>query len=288
MKKAAYGISRAANVLWGVLHDILLDDFFEGVFHRMNADLTNATELSALAIFHSLLKVICSVDNSTCTQDDPIPVSPDSDSSSCGQNGENGDFQSASVTQQCGHNVVTQVSISHTIHSAPRDLNIPNAHNIHQLPTIVYRTFHEEENIEDFLQRNAQIIDDYVDNTEDNSGQCQDEDSISAPSQCSWVMVPQNSNAGAITMLSNAFQAEEESGKMEYMHNNLSFECCVVCQEPFQDGDRLLVLPCQHMFHCGCVTKFTSEEDLSRCPLCTKFPSDAPQVEISDKYAKEP
>lgn len=51
---------------------------------------------------------------------------------------------------------------------------------------------------------------------------------------------------------------------------------CVICLEPFVDGDRLRVLPCNHSFHVGCIDRWlcgshSFEECYTiGCPTCKK------------------
>jgi hypothetical protein len=55
-------------------------------------------------------------------------------------------------------------------------------------------------------------------------------------------------------------------------------EFCVICLEEFQNGDRLRVLPCDHSFHDGCISKWLSGSHsfdncfTSGCPTCRKRP----------------
>jgi Ring finger domain len=55
-------------------------------------------------------------------------------------------------------------------------------------------------------------------------------------------------------------------------------EFCVICLEEFEDGDRLRVLPCDHSFHDGCISKWLSGSHsfdhcfTSGCPTCRKRP----------------
>mmetsp|Transcript_13215 Transcript_13215/g.38118 ORF Transcript_13215/g.38118 Transcript_13215/m.38118 type:complete len:668 (+) Transcript_13215:516-2519(+) len=51
---------------------------------------------------------------------------------------------------------------------------------------------------------------------------------------------------------------------------------CVICMEPFQNGDRLRVLPCDHLFHVGCIDKWLAGSHsfndcyTNGCPTCKK------------------
>lgn len=59
-------------------------------------------------------------------------------------------------------------------------------------------------------------------------------------------------------------------------------EMCVICQEPFREGERLRVLPCNHAFHVGCIDRWLSgthshnECFTAGCPTCKKRPSAKP------------
>ncbi len=62
-------------------------------------------------------------------------------------------------------------------------------------------------------------------------------------------------------------------------------EMCVICQEPFREGERLRVLPCNHSFHVGCIDRWLSgthshnECFTAGCPTCKKRPAGkAPQT----------
>ena len=42
---------------------------------------------------------------------------------------------------------------------------------------------------------------------------------------------------------------------------------CLVCQEDWVDGDQLTTLPCGHVFHSACVTKWLKDYS-NKCPVC--------------------
>jgi len=41
---------------------------------------------------------------------------------------------------------------------------------------------------------------------------------------------------------------------------------CSICQDDYNDGDRVLHLPCKHNFHKNCVTKWLTMHN--SCPMC--------------------
>jgi hypothetical protein len=57
-------------------------------------------------------------------------------------------------------------------------------------------------------------------------------------------------------------------------------DVCVICLEHFRDRDRLRILPCQHLFHVGCIDRWLSgshsfgECYTSGCPTCKKRPDE--------------
>mmetsp|Transcript_114563 Transcript_114563/g.330983 ORF Transcript_114563/g.330983 Transcript_114563/m.330983 type:complete len:423 (+) Transcript_114563:215-1483(+) len=58
---------------------------------------------------------------------------------------------------------------------------------------------------------------------------------------------------------------------------------CVICLEPFRDGDRLRVMPCHHSFHVGCIDRWLCgshshhECFTSGCPTCKKNAAEGDQ-----------
>ena len=41
---------------------------------------------------------------------------------------------------------------------------------------------------------------------------------------------------------------------------------CVICRDDFADGDVLIKLPCNHLFHKPCIAHWLEEKP--RCPMC--------------------
>ncbi|RKO88643.1 hypothetical protein BDK51DRAFT_10140, partial [Blyttiomyces helicus] len=42
---------------------------------------------------------------------------------------------------------------------------------------------------------------------------------------------------------------------------------CAICMDPFEDSDRVRRLPCNHIFHVGCIDVWLVKETAA-CPLC--------------------
>lgn len=81
----------------------------------------------------------------------------------------------------------------------------------------------------------------------------------------SWMIVPPNPDS-------------QEKDKMPPKKEGEDQNVCVICLEHFVDGDRLRVLPCDHLFHMGCIDRWLSgthsDEECytSGCPTCKKRP----------------
>jgi hypothetical protein len=335
-KKAVSGIPRVANLLWGIIQEYAWDEDIIGIIEGMHVqaltDIGVATNImlhSALSpYFQSILNTLQSINDigdyyshaTTCTQDNEAPsvTSAVSDTSSCDQNMEtsegglmlqNIDFDKRNESNERLDYIITQVDISRMARAASRHLDVES---IDQLPTLIYRTkntsicsSHEDEDVDEFLLRNAHIIEDYFDNSEGNTGlNNQKEDLLNGPSQFSWMVVPGDPKEDNVTRISNSVEIEvpdsisicnsATSLKMEYdKHDAESFDFCAICEEPFQDGESLRVLPCQHLFHCGCIDKWLSGEKkciISGCAMCKKAQQKAlfQQEEVPESRTQDP
>lgn len=47
----------------------------------------------------------------------------------------------------------------------------------------------------------------------------------------------------------------------------LELDCCSVCLDDYEAGDKIRLLPCQHVFHSRCVGRWLAERSAT-CPLC--------------------
>jgi len=136
--------------------------------------------------------------------------------------------------------------------------------SILKLPMITYRS----DNVD-----NSQLETSYPEGEEStNENDCQLE--------WSWINVPQHEERDGgklrdeVGPKKKKSQCHNENRKREESGN----EHCIICLEPFQDGDRLRILPCNHLFHSSCIDKwlsgsFSYEECItSGCPTCKKTP----------------
>ena len=43
-------------------------------------------------------------------------------------------------------------------------------------------------------------------------------------------------------------------------------DACCICLEDMKKGDIVRILPCEHMFHCGCIEEWIQRSP--ECPIC--------------------
>ena len=96
---------------------------------------------------------------------------------------------------------------------------------------------------------------------------------------------PSTSSSAGISIL----DGEEDS----YQECSTKDDVCVICLEPFQYGDRLRVLPCNHSFHMGCIDRWLSGSasfddcNTTGCPTCKKRPVAPPPPALPQSEAEE-
>jgi len=80
------------------------------------------------------------------------------------------------------------------------------------------------------------------------------------------------------------YRAPDEEGKTKDESTSDPVEC-TVCLDPFQGGEYMRRLPCEHEFHSYCIAKWLVERS-STCPLC-KFDLLPENIEESDDEGQE-
>jgi len=146
--------------------------------------------------------------------------------------------------------IITQVDISRMARNASRHLDVKS---ILSLPTIVY-----QEQITTIIDDTAAVVMEEEDN----------DDGISYDSW-SWQIVQPTSDKDD-TNATQIVQQEETT---------YTTDACVICLESFQQNELLRVLPCNHLFHIGCIDHWllgTYSEDecyTMGCPTCKKRPT---------------
>jgi hypothetical protein len=61
---------------------------------------------------------------------------------------------------------------------------------------------------------------------------------------------------------------EDELGDQQVLDaSQFDMTCCSVCLDDYEAGDKLRILPCNHVFHSKCVGRWLSERSAT-CPLC--------------------
>lgn len=74
----------------------------------------------------------------------------------------------------------------------------------------------------------------------------------------------------------------------KFMENKSSFDQdkCVVCFLPFEEEDRIAILPCNHIFHVDCVKKWIDQKEAKGqyCIICnSKICRDEADIENSER-----
>ena len=253
--------------------------------------------------------------------DDKAPPVTDSDdlsyaSSSCEQKAKSIEADSGLMLQNNDLNtrnqnknerldyVITQLDVSRIERLSSSHQQLDD-NSIHQVPTTatedcnedgpgpqsICSSHHEDEDsVDDFLLRNAQIIEDYFDNAEDATiePECKKHDTVKNEQAFSWMIVSSDTNdKDMVTRLSNSTQFEEDGipNSISICQTNDSVNTeprntemfCTICQEllTVQDEEyHLRVLTCQHQFHNECIDTWLSEKrsgencNVSECPVC--------------------
>mmetsp|Transcript_21322 Transcript_21322/g.29890 ORF Transcript_21322/g.29890 Transcript_21322/m.29890 type:complete len:574 (-) Transcript_21322:3803-5524(-) len=183
--------------------------------------------------------------------------------------------------------IITQMDIIQMARNASRHLDVES---ILSLPTITYYS--------DSLPSTIHFMRD----SKNNPSQSKEESASSFGSDVeneasqdshlgwSWVNVP-NEEANFQKYLNST---EELKNHQEYKKDKNTQHHCVICLEEFKNGDRLRVLPCNHLFHMGCIDKWLSgslsyqECFTSGCPTCKKTPTiiDAGSVSCDSKHSE--
>lgn len=308
----AYLLTKAASVLWRTFKYFARDGIL--LIARMNAlALAEINALSLSLVTPSLLSSVKALqmiagDVGVDYSHDPLahdsgaddardaPIT--SESSVASSREENIDivqdglaFQIADFNADAGSQrldyVITQVDVSRMARVASRDLH---AEGVHQPPSkypadcslILSSHEEEEQDVDDFLQRNAPIIEVYFESTVHNIDPDRPRHGIdNDPCQFSWMMVPSDIKEDVMTRMSGSHLTGDvpESisicKSIEFVNlkcdDTNTFDHCIICQIPFQDGDGVRVLSCQHLFHRGCIDTRQagiSRSESSGCPVC--------------------
>ena len=204
--------------------------------------------------------------------------------------------------------IITQMDVSRMARTASRHLDVKS---INHLPTITYHAHdqlifpnYKGKNKGDTLQCDAPFIENnFSDIIENEEPSCIYAESRDDSPQFSWMVVPSNPNDD-MKRLSNSFLPGAVPGSIsicsshhsccnEKKHDIETFEFCVICQDMFQDGEHLRVLPCQHLFHCGCIDRWLTGESLHEksfihgCPMCKKKSKETSSQQASNNCDQE-
>ena len=197
------------------------------------------------------------------------------------------DYSREEETRQRLDYEITQMDIARMARNASRHLDVDS---ILKLPTIIYRKRPSTPKSPRAKQSNQQdersyhhictpIREDHSDSsTQGSLINVEDTDNNeSALSDDGWSFMMVNDMKSS--SVDNSVLKCKNSFCGSYYSTESTDDMCVICQERFQDGDRLRVLPCNHSFHVGCIDRWLSgshshnECFTTGCPVCKKQPS---------------
>lgn len=191
---------------------------------------------------------------------------------------------------------ISQLDVLRMSRAASRRLRVDS---IDQLPTAIYheeqceatghQEEHDSESINQHVEQNALICSSHEEFEEESPANAVDgakEIALKHTLQqgnhpeFSWLIVPEDPLQDDLTRISqhdDHLKSVPETISICSSHHSEenvrdAFDQCVICQEPFQEGENLRVLPCGHLFHFKCIdsmqiTGDTLEEDTG-CPKC--------------------
>lgn len=189
--------------------------------------------------------------------------------------------------------VITQLDIARMVRNASRHLDVES---ILSLPTITYRSPESQQGASILECKDIPVQPNDILLETDNRRIAAE----SAPADAwSWMMVPsdpkhEEDDRTTKTMKADCDLQEKPNYSSKTDTRDSNNDVCVICLERFCDGDRLRVLPCNHLFHMGCIDKWLSgtysdqECFTSGCPTCKKRPDWKVEEAREDDSNKEP
>ena len=189
---------------------------------------------------------------------------------------------------------ISQLDVLRMSRAASRRLKVDS---IDQLPTTIYHeeseaTGHQEEHdgsTNQHVEKNALICSSHEQFEEECPAPVVDDTKEIALKhtlqqgnhpEFSWLIVPEDPLQDDLTRISqhddHLKSVPETISICSSYHSEEkvrdAFDHCVICQESFQEGENLRVLPCGHLFHYRCIEDMqmigdTLEEDTG-CPMC--------------------
>ena len=103
---------------------------------------------------------------------------------------------------------------------------------------------------------------------------------------------------GTLQPLLEEIDPEAPGEEMSYPHHHHhhhhhhlpdphELDCCSICLDEYESGDKLRCLPCHHAFHSKCIGKWLSERSAT-CPLCkSELHEDDDESSSSEESAQE-
>ncbi|XP_043713874.1 E3 ubiquitin-protein ligase BIG BROTHER-like [Telopea speciosissima] len=79
--------------------------------------------------------------------------------------------------------------------------------------------------------------------------------------------------------LANSLRPYENKCKL--MKREDVVDRCVICQDEYEDGESLVMLPCEHPYHSDCISKWLQIKKV--CPICSNEVSSSIQIEKTNR-----
>jgi hypothetical protein len=182
---------------------------------------------------------------------------------------------------------ISQLDVLRMSCAASRHLKVDS---IDQLPTTIYHEHEEEQNnnelicsshedeCEEELPGDEQKMTGILNNVLAHQQRSLRQDDHP---EFSWMIVPEDPLQDDLTRISqNSSQLQPKEVVVpesisicsSHQSDRKDVDHCVICQGKFKEGENLRVLPCEHMFHCGCIDKLlhNGEGNEVGCPMCKK------------------
>jgi len=212
------------------------------------------------------------------------------------------------TNNQCLDYSISQIDITRMARNASRHLDVES---ILKLPSITYKTTTTTEQqhatTSDGVPSSLSFVN-TASSIDEQNNSTTTEKTNSAPNTMeeedaelgwSWVSTPENPEGTLIHKNTNldadtertVVETDAKEEEAEVVQEAVQEEKCIICLEEFADGDRLRVLPCDHLFHMGCIDKWLSgtfshhECFTSGCPTCKKTPTVSDCSEVVDAAA---
>ena len=188
--------------------------------------------------------------------------------------------------------VITQMDIARMAKNASRHLDVGS---ILTLPTIIFQSDDPPSYIDIVPTHNLKPFRNQEIHSANEEELCNEESNTDL--DWSWITIPSKRDTEVSLLEDDRVHVKTSKAVTTVREEQISKQQkkCVICLEEFQDGDRLRVLPCSHLFHMGCIDKWLSGSFSHKdcftygCPTCKKTANakEEDAVEVSTPSLKE-